>query len=117
MSEEPQLATTPARPHPEAIGKRWGDPISKERQAELQGILDAWEALGADHGERRGPFDREPGQLGGARLTGADVSWLTRRSERDLHLEGAFLRYVHLETLYVNSCAGTRQGDSKFREG
>ena len=32
MSEQ---QTTSACPHPEAVGKRWGDPISEERQAQL----------------------------------------------------------------------------------
>jgi hypothetical protein len=35
MSEQ---QTTSACPHPEAVGKRWGEPISEERQAELQEI-------------------------------------------------------------------------------
>jgi Pentapeptide repeats (8 copies) len=94
MSEQ---QTTSACPHPEAVGKRWGDPIGEERQAELQGYLDRW-AAETDHGERKGPFDE------GARLTGADVSWLAEHSGRDgigrvlnLHLEGAYLNETHLE--------------------
>ncbi len=35
----------------------YGQPISAERQAELQNILDAWNAPDADHGARKGPFD------------------------------------------------------------
>jgi len=76
---------------------RWGDSISAKRQAELQALLNAWDAPGADHGERRGPFD-------GIELTGADVTWLADQSGRDtigdlrnLHLEGADLRSAHLE--------------------
>jgi uncharacterized protein YjbI with pentapeptide repeats len=75
---------------------RWGDPISEERQRELTGMLAAWDALGADHGKRRGPFDR-------VRLTGADVFRLAEYSKRDqdglvpvLHLEGANLTGAHL---------------------
>jgi Pentapeptide repeats (8 copies) len=81
---------------------RWGDPISEERQAALQAYLDRW-AAEADHGERKGPFDREPGEAG-VPLTGADASWLADQSMRDalgfspnLHLEGANLRAAHLE--------------------
>jgi uncharacterized protein YjbI with pentapeptide repeats len=106
--------TTSTCPHPEAVGKRWGDPIGKERQAELQHYLDRWEA-GTDHSGRKGPFD-------GVELCGAEVSWLVahRRScpwgpssdlltiasglEGDaflnaahLHLEGADLAEAHLE--------------------
>src|SRR5262245_30555741 len=80
-----------ACPHPEAVGKRWGDPISEERQAELQGYLDRW-AAETYHGGRMGPFV-------GILLTGADVLWLAKRSssedyvtESNLHLEGAILR-------------------------
>jgi len=89
-----------ACPHPEAVGKRYGDPIGEERQAELQGTLDAWDAE-TDHGERTGPF-------AGVELTGADVYWLVERVRRlgllgvvgpvpDAHLEGANLSDVHLE--------------------
>jgi hypothetical protein len=42
--------------HPEAVRTRWGDPISAERQRELQGYLDRW-AQEQDHGERKGAFD------------------------------------------------------------
>jgi hypothetical protein len=118
MSDEPAPGSTSACPHPEEIGKRWGDPISDERQAELQGILDAWNAPDAEHGERQGPFDNGPRQWsGGVRLSGAEVFWLAERVRSPdigfpgpvptLHLEGTDLSYTHLETLYVNSCAGT----------
>jgi hypothetical protein len=99
MSEQvtPQQATQ-AEPAP---GNRWDDPISEERQAELQGYLDRWQAE-TDHGERRGPFDKSPGELG-VSLTGADVAWLADQSGRDrnggvpnLHLEGARLNEAHL---------------------
>jgi hypothetical protein len=99
MSEQ---QTTSACPHPEAVGKRWGDPISEERQAELQGYLDRW-AAETDHGQRKGPFDKESGQVWGVPLTGADVSWLAQQgrtefgTEPDLHLEGAYLFGAHLE--------------------
>jgi hypothetical protein len=42
--------------HPEALGKRWGDPITEERCAELQDYIDRWQAE-TDHGERKGLFD------------------------------------------------------------
>jgi hypothetical protein len=91
-----------------------------ERQVELQGMLDAWNAPDANHAERKGPFDK-------VEITGAEVFWLAERSgpvEYDplpgadltlpnLHLEGASLRVAHLEqadvggahleTLYVNT--------------
>ena len=88
--------TASACPHPEAVGTRWGDPVSAERQAELQGYLDRWEA-GADEDERIGPFDAGP-DTKILRLTGAEVSWLAAHSEPTLddpapglHLEGADL--------------------------
>jgi uncharacterized protein YjbI with pentapeptide repeats len=126
MSEQ-KSATEIKCLHPEAVGTRWGDPISEQRQAELQGYLDRWEAE-TDHGERKGPFDSF-GKLT-VRLTGADITWLAEqanthdmsrlleqakasgtsaapfdfpgpRLERaDLtgaHLEGVFLSAVHLE--------------------
>ena len=81
---------------PEEQAPKWGDPISPERQAELQGYLDWWQAEN-DHGKRRGPFDR-------VKLTGADANWLADQSEHDehkavpnLHLEGALLNYAELQ--------------------
>lgn len=77
-------------------------PISAERQAELQGYLDRWQAE-TDHGDCKGPFDNAPDQEG-VSLTGADVSWLAEQSGRDafgrvpnLHLERADLRWAHLD--------------------
>jgi hypothetical protein len=102
MSEEPQQATTSACPHPEAVGKRWGDPISDKREAELQGILNAWKAPRADHGDKKGPFAGAGGPSG-VPLTGADVFWLAERVREegghvpDLHLEEAWLVEAHLE--------------------
>ena len=82
---------------------RWGDPISAERQAELQGLLDAWNAPGAYHGDRKGPFYD-------VLLTGADASWLAERSGRDgygqvpnLHLEGVSIYQAHLEGAELRS--------------
>jgi uncharacterized protein YjbI with pentapeptide repeats len=95
-------------PPPEA----YGQPISAERQAELQAILDAWNAPDADHGERRGPFDATGKSFEEAprpRLTGADVGWLADQSGRDvlgyvpnLHLEGAALSAAHLEGAHLD---------------
>jgi uncharacterized protein YjbI with pentapeptide repeats len=74
---------------------QWGDPISEQRQAELQGSLDRWEAE-TDHGERKGPFAEVD-------LTGADVYWLAGQSSYifagvpNLHLEGAGLSWTQLE--------------------
>ena len=93
MSEQ---QTTSACPHPEAVGERWGDPISEDRQKELQGYLDRWAAK-TDHGERKGPFDKGPGQRG-VHLTGADVFWL---AEQRKHGEGGHVRNLHLEGAYL----------------
>jgi hypothetical protein len=86
---------------PEQVPK-WGDPISPERQAELQQRLDQWRGE-TDHGERKGPFDGGPDERG-MLLTGADVCWLADQSGRnevgrvpDLHLEEANLNLAHLE--------------------
>jgi uncharacterized protein YjbI with pentapeptide repeats len=109
MSTEP----TPQRPttgataeYPETPADAYGQPISAQRQTELQSYLDRW-ATETDHGERKGPFDRsgrsdeEKMHLS---LTGADVSWLAKQSGSDeygraphLHLEGADLDGAHLE--------------------
>jgi hypothetical protein len=59
------------------VSNKWGIPIGKERQAELQGYLDRWQAE-TDHGARRGPFDEGP-EKPGVQLTGADVFWLSMR--------------------------------------
>jgi len=87
MSETTTETSTTDAPK---IGIAWGDDISEERQRALDAILAAWDAE-TDHGERKGPFDS-------VRLTGADVSWLSERSEHpyhggapNLHLEGANL--------------------------
>jgi uncharacterized protein YjbI with pentapeptide repeats len=50
----------------------WGESITKQRAAELEAILHAWETE-REHGERTGPFDA-------VRLTGADVFWLAARA-------------------------------------
>ncbi len=91
----------------ETTGNGWGDPISEQRQAELQGFLDRWQAE-SDHGERKGPFDRAELRVEEQvrrYLTGADVFWLAEQSGRspndsmvpNLHLEGAGLFGAHLE--------------------
>ncbi len=107
-----QVAQAEAQPT-ETTGDRWGDPISEQRQAELQGYLDRW-AAETDHGERAGPFEfagLSYDEWECLKLTGADVFWLAEQSGRNeygwmlnLHLEGANLGGgVHLETLYVNT--------------
>ena len=69
----------------------WGQPISEERQAELQRYIDR--RKGRHNSTQERPT-----------LTGADVFWLAERSERDaagrvpnLHLERADLRGAHLD--------------------
>jgi len=71
---------------------KWGDSISEQRQQELLGMLDAWNAPDADHGKRRGPFD-------GRELTGADVYCLAEKYDEDLVLllEGALLYRAQLQ--------------------
>src|SRR5262249_51562840 len=92
-----------ACPHPEAVGTRWGDPITQERQQELQGNLDQW-AQEQDHRERKGPFDRtglsDEERNKCLQLTGGAVSWLVEQSGRD---SIGFVPDLHLETLYVNA--------------
>lgn len=95
---EQQSETTTAT----TTGVKWGDPINPERQAELQGYLDRWQEE-TDHGERRGPFEKGPGQRG-VHLTGADVFWLAEQRKHgewgyvpNLHLEGAYLFEAQLK--------------------
>ena len=71
----------------------WGQPISKERWAELAAMSEAWDAPGADHSERTGPFDD-------VALCGADAFWLAMQSWSVAALGKPNL---HLETLYVNT--------------
>jgi hypothetical protein len=80
-SEQPQARATVAS-EPTVVPAmteehRWGEPITPAQQAELREMLEAWQALGADHGERAGPFE-------GVRLTGAEVGWLADHSGRDV---------------------------------
>jgi uncharacterized protein YjbI with pentapeptide repeats len=120
-----QATQKSACPHPEAVGKRWGDPISEERQAELKELADKqreWAAKSeATHG---------PSILIGVRLTGADVFWLAsyalvdmdedadadmlaakqqdllrRVPKPDLEgllLQGATLEFAHLEGAHLD---------------
>jgi hypothetical protein len=63
MSDEQsqQASATTATDEPAMTDEyRWGEPISTERQAELDGYLQRWAAEepsagGAGHGERAGP--------------------------------------------------------------
>lgn len=71
MSEQPSERKF-ACPHPEAVGRRWDDPISEKRHAELQGYLDRWKSQ-TGYAGRRGPVD-------GVRLSGADVHWLATQA-------------------------------------
>jgi hypothetical protein len=60
-----------ACPHPEAVGMRWGDPISEERQAGLQAQADQQREWAANAEAERGDS-----LFTDVRLTGADVFWL-----------------------------------------
>jgi hypothetical protein len=73
MSEQ-QAATTSPCPHPEAVGTRWGDRISEERQAELKALADKQRQWVAEPETTRGHS-----VFRGAKLSGADVSWLAER--------------------------------------
>jgi Pentapeptide repeats (8 copies) len=87
-----QAARTSACPHPEAVGKRWGDPISAERQKELKYYFDEWK-------NEQDVRKKQPPYLG-TTLTGADIAWLSenvREKPGGLHLEGANARDAHLE--------------------
>lgn len=127
MDETPQTATgvqastTSACPHPEAVGKRWGDPISVERQAELQARIDAWDASGANRNNRAGPFEK-------LKLTGADVYWLAESMRGEdgtvptLNLSIADLEEAHLEganlasaDLFNANLAGAHVERANFR--
>ena len=111
-------------PHPEAVGTRWGDPISEERIPQLKSLLGkSGTGMSNINGRRvwHGPFS-------GEHLTGADLWWLATQlstigpdigyqpefrnphfideGEEDkgedrlsqvLHLEGALLTDGHLE--------------------
>jgi len=99
-SEQP-VTTQVATQEKQAPSDAWGQPISEERQVELQGYLVRWQAE-KNHGVGKGPFDQVP-------LTGADVYWLAEQSGRDelgtvsnLHLEGASLRGAQLEDAILN---------------
>jgi Pentapeptide repeats (8 copies) len=76
MSEDQgqQTGTAPAESTgAPPVSGRWGDPISEERQQELDALLQQWEQLSAaEQTERKGPF-------AGVRLTGADVFYLAAR--------------------------------------
>jgi hypothetical protein len=66
-----QATRTSACPHPEAVGKRWGDPISEERQAELRAMAEQQREWAKQPETARGDsFFKD------VSLTGADVFWL-----------------------------------------
>jgi hypothetical protein len=59
MSEQQTGEWKSPCPHPEAVGTRWGDPISEERQAELKALADTQrEWVGNQAAERRCPLVR-----------------------------------------------------------
>lgn len=90
MTEEPGEWKS-ACPHPEAVGKRWGDPISAERQAELKVLADKQQEWAAQSAGERGASSFQ-----NVDLTGADVFWLAAYAltspERDGTQALAFLR-------------------------
>jgi hypothetical protein len=116
MTDEQQCQTTTTAvhatlrsvcPHPEAIGKRWGDDISDERKKELLRLHDEqvrWlSETGPDRNLEQSPFALATSGLsvqgaGYRSLTGAEVYFLWQGSElEDLHLEGVNLLGAHLD--------------------
>jgi uncharacterized protein YjbI with pentapeptide repeats len=117
-TDSEQVTAASACPHPEAVGKRWGDPISEDRQAELKSLADMQREWVATPETLRGNS-----HFKGVTLTGADVFWLAactldskdvesaKESLRHgtefllrffldlsaLHLEDASLEEAHLE--------------------
>ena len=77
----------------------WGQPISEERQRELQSYLGKW-AAATDHGERKGPFAR-------VQLTGTNMSWLAEQSELD---EFGRASNLHLRRLPPRAGGGVAPG-------
>jgi pentapeptide repeat protein len=67
---------------------RWGDPVRAAREAELVTLLHQWNG-GLRQGGRRGPVD-------GARLSGADASYLASQATERLNLAGARLEGADL---------------------
>jgi hypothetical protein len=116
-SKQPALDDEPVFPDLK-LGDAWGESITKNRAAELEAMLQRWDAE-EEHGERYGPFHGRP-------LDGADVFWLAARtwagaSEMEvvatfaekirldelppldaLHLEGAYLGQAHLKGACLN---------------
>lgn len=91
---------------------RWGEPISYVRKAELQAILDAWNASGTRYDNRKGPFDtgREVLRGPGGQIGSADLRGLGYLPEGGVHLTGADVFWLanqvpnlDMETLYVNT--------------
>ncbi|HEV7126740.1 MAG TPA: hypothetical protein VGN32_04775 [Ktedonobacterales bacterium] len=78
MIEEQPTAATSACPHPEAVGTRWGDPISDERQAELRALADQQREWAA-----RPEAERGDSAFKHVELTGADAFWLAERACHD----------------------------------
>lgn len=81
--------------HGEALGTRYGDPISAARQAELRAVLDGWKVPGANHGTRRGPFDRtglDVEAQADLTISGADVCWLAEQAREQNQVEALFDR-------------------------
>jgi uncharacterized protein YjbI with pentapeptide repeats len=85
MSDDTTSAPPPVKPPAMTDEHRWGEPITPERQAELDGYLQRWAAEetaagGPGHGERAGPFAGATAREPGVPLTGADVFYLATRA-------------------------------------
>src|SRR5579884_2411910 len=110
MSEQQSRTTATTAPKSDYM---WGDPISEKRQAELRGYLGTWDSE-PDDSARKSPFDKQPGERSGVKLSGADVYWLVEHMNEMatltgsihiripvLHIEGADLNWAHLEGAYL----------------
>lgn len=89
MSAQQSIATSKC-PHPEVVGKRWGDTINPEWQDELKKLADKQKEWVAQPEATRGH-----GVFRGVKLSGADVFWLAER------VRGKKERYVGICTLKV----------------
>jgi hypothetical protein len=100
MSKQQDQAATTATA---TTGDAWGQPISEERQAELEQYLLQWEAEGdTGHGMRRSPFDVTPSD----RMWSSSTKDLASRPDDSaIILTGADVFYLAARTLAARTLA------------